>query len=209
MNDPYMPLEKRYNLTRRALEQIVRFGFGVHVITKSALVLRDEDLLMDIRRVHALITFSISTTDDELGRKIEPGAALPSARFAAMQELASLGFYTGVAMMPVLPFIEDSEENIRAVVERAAGCGAVYILPWFGMSMRNRQREYFYARLDEDFPGMRVKYEQRYGERYECPTPNAKRLAALFHDLISQYHLAEKVPPYPRQYKPKQLSLFA
>jgi DNA repair photolyase len=179
----------------------------VHVITKSNLVLRDVDLLSEIRRVHALITFSISTTDDDLGRKIEPGAALPSARFAALKELAAQGFYTGIAMMPVLPFLEDNPENIQAVVQRAAECGATYIVPWFGMSMRDRQREYFYAQLERHFPGLRARYEQRYGLHYECPASGAKQLANLFHAAIEQHHIADQVPFYTGQVKPKQLSL--
>ncbi len=182
-------------------------GFGVHVITKSDLVLRDLDLIQTILKVHALVTFSISTTDDEFGRKIEPGASLPSARFAAIKTLAENGVYTGISMMPILPFLEDSEENIGAVVRKAADCGAAYILPWFGMSMRDRQRDYFYAQLDRLFPGLRQKYEHRYGLRYGCRVPNADRLEACFHTLRRQYGIAAHVPSYEPQLQARQLSL--
>jgi DNA repair photolyase len=208
MNDPYMPLEKQYRLTGRALEVIAEMGFGVQVITKSDLVLRDIDLLDEIRRVHTLVTFSISTTDDELGRQIEPGAPPPSARFAALQTLAARGIYTGISLMPVLPFLEDSEDNISAVVRRAADCGASYILPWFGMSMRDRQREHFYQQLDRLFPGLRTRYENRYGERYDCPVPDAARLARHFEQLRKQFGIANRVPAYHPPPQPTQMTLF-
>ncbi len=207
MNDPYMPIEKRYCLTRRALERIARYGFGVHVITKSDLVLRDLDLLREIRRVHALVSFTITTTDDALARKLEPGAPPPSARLRAMQTLAQQGILTGVSMMPILPFLEDSLENVIAIVEGAVESGAAYIVPWFGMSMRDRQRDYYYTQLDRLFPGLRQKYERRFGERYECPANHADQLCARFQQLCQQHHLAAVAPPFPTKPKPQQLSL--
>src|SRR5512136_875013 len=109
MNDPYMPLEATVNLTRRALEVIAEFRFPVHIITKSALVLRDLDLLKEIGRLYAAVTFTITTYDDGLSKMLEPGAPVSSRRLAAMQTLSAAGILTGVALMPVLPFIEDTE----------------------------------------------------------------------------------------------------
>jgi DNA repair photolyase len=208
MNDPYMPLEKRYNLTGRALALIARHGFGVHVITKSDLVLRDLELLSAIRKVHALVSFTVTTADDDLSRKIEPGAPVSSARFAAMKAVADRSIYTGVSMMPILPFLEDTPENITAIVQRAADNGASYIVPWFGLSMRDRQRVHLYTQLDRLFPGLRVQYEQRYGERYDCAAPNAARLREVFKNVCQKYGLAERVPQYQPAAKPEQLSLF-
>ncbi len=208
MNDPYMPLEKQYHLTGRALELIARFGFGVHINTKSDLVVRDLEILRRIGRVHATVCFSISTTDDDLARKIEPGAPPSSARFRAMRALAEGGIAVGVCMMPVLPFLEDTPENITAIVERAVENGGSFIVPWFGMSMRDRQREYFYAQLDRLFPGLRPQFERAFGERYECPARNAKALAGLFYSLCSQHNLGTRVPPMPAQTPAQQLSLF-
>ena len=207
MNDPYQPVEKKYRLTAQALERIARFKFGVHVITKSDLVVRDMDLLAEISRVHAAVSFSVSTVDDDLALKLEPGAPPSSARFAAMQAVAARGIPTGVTMMPILPFLEDNEHNITEIVRRAAESGASYIMPWFGMSMRDRQRTYYFTQLDRLFPGMRAKYERRYGERYECRSDHAARLDALFQYLRQQYGLADRAPRYEPQYRPKQLSL--
>jgi DNA repair photolyase len=208
MHDPYMPIEKQYRLTGQALELMAQFGFGVHVITKSDLVVRDVDLLCAVGRVHASVSFSISTTDDGLSRKIEPGAPPVSARFAAMQFLAQRGVQVGVTLMPVLPFIEDTPENIQAVVERAAASGARYIVPWFGMSQRDRQREYYHAQLDRLFPGLREKYVCAFGDRYGCPARGAARLGALFQTLCSQYGIATHVPQSAPKAPPAQLSFF-
>jgi DNA repair photolyase len=208
MNDPYMPVEKHYNLTGRSLALFARFGFGVHINTKSDLILRDADLLVDLSRTHASVCFSITTADDELGRKVEPAAAPVSARYRAMEQLAKRGVLVGVSMMPILPFLEDNPENITAIVQRAAECGAQFVIPWFGMSMRDRQRAYYYEQLDRLFPELREKYERAYGERYECPARGARQLASLFEALRERYHLSDRVPYYRPAENPGQLSLF-
>jgi DNA repair photolyase len=207
MNDPYMPLEGSRKLTRGALELIAAHRFPVHIITKGDLVIRDLDILREIARVYAAVSFTITTADDGLGRLLEPAAPPPSRRFAAMAELARAGILTGVTMMPVLPFLEDSEENVQAMVEGARQAGAAYLLPYFGVSLRDRQRAYFYAQLDRHFPGVRRKYENRYGELYRCPAPEAPRLLQLCEDLCREAGLAMRIRPYEPE-PPGQLSLF-
>jgi DNA repair photolyase len=207
MHDPYMPLERDVNLTGRALKVMARFGFPVHVMTKSDLVLRDIDTLHEISARFAAVSFTVTTAADELGKKLEPGASLVSARFAAMKTLSDHGIYAGVSMMPILPFIEDNEANIGRIVEMAAAHGASYIIPWFGMSMRDRQRAYYYDMLDRLFPGLRQKYEWTYGGQYHCPVPNAGRLAQAFEELCERYGIATRI----RQYAPEgatQMRLF-
>ncbi|RPJ59510.1 MAG: radical SAM protein [Dehalococcoidia bacterium] len=208
MNDPYMPVERDINLTGRALQVMARFGFGVHVLTKSDLVLRDVDTLAEINRVYAAVSFTITTADDDLGQKIEPGAPPPSARFKAMSALAAGGIRTGVLMMPILPFIEDNEQNIAAIVKQAYEHGATYIIPAFGMTLRNRQRVYYYDKLDRLFPGLRSKYETRFGYSYSCPANNARRLAEVFETLCRQYGLATRLKQYEPE-RAKQLSLLS
>jgi DNA repair photolyase len=199
MNDPYMPLEAKLNLTRRALKVIAEFRFPVHVITKSALVLRDVEVLREISREYAAVSFTVTTADDALGKKLEPGASLVSERFKAMQALASNGILTGVTMMPILPFIEDTEDNIAQIVTRARECGAAYILPAFGMTLRDRQREYYYDQLDKLFPGLRHKYQERFRDRYSASALNAKRLEQAFGELCSRYGIATRMPFYTPQ----------
>ncbi len=196
MNDPYMPVEADVNLTGRALKVIAEFGFPVHVMTKSDLVLRDLDTLCRINARFAAVSFTITTADDELANKLEPGAAPVSKRFAAMKVLADHGIHTGVSMMPILPFIEDSEENVRQIVEQARAHGATYIIPWFGMSMRDRQRAYYYDKLDQLFPGLRQMYERTFGDQYACASPHADRLASVFHDLCDRHGIATRMKGY-------------
>ena len=207
MNDPYMPLEAGLNLTGRALGVIAEFRFPVHVMTKSALILRDLDTLCRINQTRTVVSFTITTADDGLGRKLEPGASPVSDRLRAMKVLAAHGIRTGVTMMPILPFIEDDEENVREIVELAHAHGASYVIPWFGMSLRDRQRAYYYNRLDELFPGLRRTYHHTFGDDYACPSPNADRLSRLFDALCQEYDLAMRVEPY-QPVSATQMSLF-
>lgn len=209
MNDCYMPLEREIRLTRRAMEVIAEFGFPVHVLTKSDLPLRDVAIFQEIhRRARAVVSFTITAADDELARKLEPGAPPSSRRFAAMRAMAEAGIETGVMLMPVLPFIEDTPENVTAIVERAMAAGASHVVPWFGMSMRNRQRAYFYTQLDGLFPGLRQTYERTYGDRYSCDSPNAGKLHALLERLQARYGFETRVTPY-QPIEATQLTLFA
>ncbi|MBN1967096.1 MAG: radical SAM protein [Anaerolineae bacterium] len=207
MNDPYMPAEKQVRLMERALAVIAEFGFPVHVLTKSDLVRRDVDVLRVINRVHAVVSFTVTTADDELARRIEPGAPPPSRRFAALAELAGAGIHTGVLLMPVLPLIEDDAANIRGVIEGTAAHGAEYVLPGMGMTLRDRQRAYYYDRLDRHFPGLRAEYERRFGDRYHAPARDEKRLYALVEELCARHGLATAIPRYPPESPAQQLPL--
>ena len=151
---------------------------------------------------------AVTTTDDAQAKQIEPGAPLVSARLKAMKKLAENGIHTGVTMMPILPFIQDNEENITDIVNKAKDAGASYILPWFGMSLRDRQRAYYYQKLDNLFPGLRRQYEQTYGNRYGCAVNNAQQLRDLFYDLCQRLNIATTVPQYAPEAPPEQLSLF-
>jgi DNA repair photolyase len=197
MNDPYMPLEAQVRLTRSALEVIAESGFPVHAITKSDLVMRDIDLLEEIsRKTYAAVTFTVTTADDLLSKRLEPGAPASSRRVAALKSLSQSGLLTGITLMPVLPFIEDTEENIRAIIRMAQAAGARYILPAFGMTLRDRQRAYYYDELDRLFPGLRVRYEKAFGERYSAPARNARRLGQVYAELCEQLGLATKMPVF-------------
>jgi DNA repair photolyase len=207
MNDCYMPLERKVNLTGRALKVIAEFGFPVHVMTKSTLVLRDLDTLAEISQRYATVSFTITTADDELGKKLEPVAALVSDRFKAMRAIADRGIQTGVSLMPVLPYITDNEENIAAIVRQTHEHGGSYIIPSFGMTMRDRQRAYCYDKLDELFPGLRHKYERAFGDRYHCPANDADRLAKVFYERCERYGISPRIIPYA-PHQAKQLSLF-
>lgn len=207
MNDPYMPLEKHEKLTQRALEAIAQFHFPVHVLTKSNLVLRDIDLLQQISQVYTAVSFTITTADDELGKQVEPGAPNPSARFEAIQQLAGRGIYTGVLMMPILPYLQDSEANIRNLVKQAADNGAQYILASFGVTLRDRQRTYFYRELDKRFPGVSQQYMKTFGSDYFAPVREYESLKKVFEAACAEVSMARRIQPYAKK-EATQLSLF-
>jgi len=212
MSDPYNPIEREMKLSRNALELINAYGFGASIATKSPLVTRDADILRDIK-AHSpvLVKITITTSDDSLSKLIEPNAAPSSQRFEAVKALSSEGLFTGILLMPVLPFIEDNLENITSLIRMAKENGARFIYPAFGMTMRQGQREYYYQALDKHFPGLKEKYIRRYGSRYTCASPNAKALWSVFASQCDSqgilYKMQDIIRSYKMGYGSSQLSL--
>ena len=183
MSDPYNPFEKELLLTRHALELIDAYDHGVAIATKSDLIVRDIDILSSIQRTAPVVCkLTITTVDDDLASRLEPGAPLPSARLTALERLSEAGLFTGVLLMPVLPFVEDSDENVLSVVESAARAGARFVYAALGVTMRQGQREYFLDGLERMFPGkgLKERYLRQYGDRYQCAAPRAKKLWETF-----------------------------
>ncbi len=213
MSDPYNPLEQELKLTRGALALVNRYRFGVSIDTKSDLISRDLDLLQAIAgHSPVLIKITITTADDTLCKKIEPNVALSSERFAALNKLAAKGIFAGILLMPVLPFIEDTEDNIRSIIHLARENGAKYIYPAFGVTLRQNQREWYYQKLDQLFPGLKEKYITHYGNSYECPSPKAKELWEIFQTECAArnilYKMEDIIKAYKQGYAEIQLSLF-
>jgi len=202
MSDPYNPFEKKEALTRQALELIKTHGFGVAIATKSPLVTRDKDLLSAIqKRSPVIVKITITTADDALAKIIEPRAAPSSERFAAIKELSQSGIFAGVLLMPILPFINDTTDNIRKIVELAAKSGADFVYPAFGVTLRDQQRRYFYDQLDKHFPGIKKEYLKHFGNAYSCASPNAKSLWAVFARECQRHGLLYKMPDIVSRYK--------
>jgi len=172
MSDPYNPFEKKYLLTREALKLINKYNFGVSIATKSPLITRDIDILKEIsKHSPVLIKITVTTFDDELCKKVEPSVAPSSERFRAIKELSDNGIYAGILLMPILPFINDSEENIRNIVREAHNSGAKFIFAYgMGLTLRGNQRGYYYDKLKKLFPekNLVLKYTSTYGDNYEC-----------------------------------------
>ena len=169
-----LAFEKDLELTRHALELMDAYSCGAAIATKSPLITRDMDILASIQAHSPVICkLTITTADDGLAARLEPHAPPPSRRLAALGELSGAGLFAGVLLMPVLPFLEDSEEGVLAVVEGAARAGARFIYPAFGVTMRQGQREYFLDGLERAFPGQGLKerYLRRIGGRYWCASP--------------------------------------
>ncbi|MDR2482852.1 MAG: radical SAM protein [Treponema sp.] len=213
MSDPYNPLEAEQRLTRSALELLNARGFGAAIATKSDLVVRDIPVLQAIQ-AHSpvIVKMTITAADDGLGKTVEPRAPLSSRRFAAVKALNAGGIYTGILMMPVLPFIEDTEENITALVHAAKASGARFIYPAFGVTLRAGNREYFYEQLDKHVPGIKARYIKRYSGCYSCTSPEAKRLRTLFTAECQRlglcYEMRDIIAGYRRGYTARQLELF-
>ncbi len=214
MSDPYNPLEQTHRLTRGSLALLCRYGFGASVLTKSDLVVRDLDLFQRIRQqAPAVVKFSITTWDDDLSFMIEPHAPGSDRRFAALKEASAAGLYTGINLWPVLPFITDTEENVRRVVDRAAACGARFVCPspHFCVTLRQNQRIYYYQQLDKLFPGLRRRYVHTFGRQYECRSPQSDYLWEVLQSRCQEHGLLctmEDISAAITNQWPQQLTLF-
>ncbi len=213
MSDPYNPFEEELLLTRHALELLWAYGFGASVTTKSPLVTRDADLLREIgERSPVLCLVTVTTPDDGLAALIEPCAPPPSKRLQAIGELSAAGIFTGVLMTPVLPFLTDSEENLLAMVRAAKEAGARFLFTYLGMTLRMNQRDYYYQRLEERFPGLADRYRRTYGDRYSCAVPKAKERWALFARECDRagllYRMEDIIAASRAGYESQQLSFF-
>lgn len=215
MSDPYNPFEKEAELTRHSLELLDAFGFGVSMLTKSNLILRDIELYQMIAEhspVNCMLT--VTTTDDSLAQKIEPQAPLPSERLRTIKALSAAGLFTGIVMTPILPYLEDSVSNVRAMAEAARETGARFVYPLFGVTLRDNQRLYYLEALERLFPGekLREKYETRYGSRYYCASGNSRKLFHILEEECRKYgilcRMQDIIHAYKKHYKYEQLSLF-
>ena len=214
MSDTYNPFEKEYEQTRNALKLLSKYNFGVSIDTKSDLILRDLDILKEInKKNNVIIKFTITTPNDELSKVIEPRVCPSSKRFEAIKELTDNGIFAGIMMNPVLPFITDSEEDIKELVRLAHENGAKFIQTYMGMTLRENQRDYYYEQLDKHFKGLKEKYIKYYGEKYNCPVPNYKRLYKIFTDECNKYGILYNMEDIIKAYKKEikeneQMSLF-
>ena len=184
MSDPYMPLEAELEITRGALKLIDRYGFGATLITKSDLVLRDIDLLASINsKSKAVVQMTMTTADEELCRKLEPGVCTTARRYEVLKELQKAGIPTVVWLTPVLPYINDTEANLRGIMDYCAGAGVKGIICFgMGLTLREGNREYFYSQLDRLFPGsgFKERYIKDFGLAYNLVSPENNRLMGIF-----------------------------
>ena len=189
MTDPYIPPEEELKNVRKALALAERYGFGFTLITKSDRVLRDLDLLAAINeKTKCVVQMTLTTYDESLCKILEPHVSTTKERFRALLKLKEAGIPTVVWLSPILPFINDTEENIRGILEYCAAAG-VYGVICFGMgvTMREGNREYFYRQLDRSVPGMKERYRKMYGDRYILNSPDHGKLMRLFHGECERY----------------------
>ena len=188
MSDPYMHIEEELGLTRKCLEIILRHGFGAAIQTKSDRILRDIDLLDEINQsAKCVVQMTLTTYDDDLCRILEPNVCNTKRRIEVLEEMQKRGISTIVWMTPILPFINDTEENITSILNECIRVGVKGIIDFgMGLTLREGDREYYYAALDRHFPGMKERYIRRYGNAYELPSPRAGELTQIFRKICEE-----------------------
>ena len=210
MSDPYLPMERELKLTRGALELIRDHGFGAAVLTKSTLVLRDLDLLDQInRRSKAVVQMTLTTHDDRLCQILEPNVSVTSQRIAALKAFRDAQIPTVVWLDPILPFLNDTSENIQGLLDSCIEAGVKGVLCFnMGLTLREGNREYFYRQLDRHFPGLKEQYIRTYGNRYEINSPKNAELMKLFHNTCEKagiLHDIRQIFTYLHAFEDKEL----
>jgi DNA repair photolyase len=185
MCDPYLHIEENLKLTRKCLELIDQYEYGVAVQTKSTRVLRDMDLLKSINdKTKAVVQMTMTTYDETLCKILEPNVSTTKERFETLLQFKEAGIPTVVWLTPILPFINDTEENIRGILEYCVEAGVKGIICFgMGVTLRDGDREYFYKALDKHFPGIKNKYIRTYGNAYDIPSPNNEKLLEIFKEV--------------------------
>ena len=215
MSDPYMHCEEQLRMTRKCLEIIKRYGFGLAIQTKSDRILQDIDLLEEINHeAKCVVQMTLTTYDDDLCKILEPNVCNTKRRIEVLEEMHKRGIPTIVWVTPMLPFINDTEENLTAILDECGRVGVLGIIDFgMGLTLREGDREYYYEALDKHFPGLKERYIQTYGNAYELPSPNQKELLEVLKRKCQEYNMLstpDKCFKYmselPEKYK--QLSLF-
>lgn len=215
MCDPYIHLEEKLEVTRQCLAIIEKYGFGLAIQTKSSRILRDLDLLKAInKKTKCVVQMTLTTYDEALCHKIEPNVSTTLERVNVLNIMRDEGIPTVVWLGPILPFINDTKENLRGILEYCIKANVRGILCFgFGVTMREGNREYFYEQIDRLFPGLKKEYSQTYGDTYVCNSPNHKQLMTTFIDVCKKHNILWKpddVFSYLKQFEEKaqQLSFF-
>ena len=189
MCDPYLHAEEQLGLTRKCLELLDQYEYGATVLTKSARILRDMDLLESINeKAKAVVQMTLTTCNEDLCKILEPNVSTTRERFEVLMKCKERGIPTVVWMTPILPFINDTEENIRGLMDYCIQAEVKGIIFWdIGMTLREGDREYYYRALDQHFPGMKRRYIQTYGNAYQLPSPRNKELSALVRNECKKH----------------------
>lgn len=217
MCDPYLHIEKELRLTRRCLELIDEYGFGLAIQTKSDMILRDLDLLKSInRKSKCVVQMTLTTYDEDLCKIVEPNVCTTARRIEVLDIMRKEGIPTVVWMTPILPFINDTQENILGLLE-ACRKTQVYgiIIFQLGLTLRDGDRQYYYAKLDQHFPGLKERYKRVYGNAYELPVPEQKELMKLIRQkcdesgiVCDEAKIFQCMHEYEDKQAGKQLTLF-
>ncbi len=215
MCDPYIHLEEDLQITRQCISLIEKYGFGLAIQTKSSRILRDLDLLKSINQnTKCVVQITLTTYDEDMCRKIEPNVSTTIERVNVLNIMRDAGIPTVVWLGPILPFINDAEENLRGILDYCAKAQVHGILCFvFGVTMREGNREHFYAQLDKLYPGLKNKYIRTFSNGYVCNSVNHNRLMSIFKDVCREngiMHNPDDIFAYLKKFETKeqQISLF-
>lgn len=217
MTDPYIPLESKLEFVRNSLKLIYRYGFGFTCITKSDLILRDLDLLKKINeKAKTVVQITLTTTDEDLCRKIEPNVCTTKRRVEVLKKLNDADIPTVVWLTPFLPYINDTEENINELLDYCIETNVKGIICFnIGLTLRDGNRQYFYKKLDESFPGLKNKYIEKYGSNYVLESENNRQLMDLFYKKTAENNILNKpddvfryLRDFPNKDKSRQSTLY-
>jgi DNA repair photolyase len=217
MSDPYMPIPESLANTRRCLEIIAEHGFGLSIQTKSNLILRDLDLLKKINEnLKCVVEITLTTYDEGLCKILEPNVCTTKERFEALKIMRDQGIKTIVWLSPILPYINDTKENLQGILRYCVEAGVYGILCFgMGLTLREGDREYYYQKLDQHFPGLKGKYQRKYGLNYELGSDNSQELMRLFNETCTRHNmngnrdeLFAYLHSFDEKKTPQQLDLF-
>ena len=217
MTDPYIPLESKLEFVRNSLKLIYRYGFGFTCITKSDLILRDLDLLKKINeKAKTVVQITLTTADEDLCRKIEPNVCTTKRRVEVLKKLNDVDIPTVVWLTPFLPYINDTEENINELLDYCIETNVKGIICFnIGLTLRDGNRQYFYKKLDESFPGLKNRYIEKYGSNYVLESENNRQLMDLFYKKTAENNILNKpddvfryLRDFPNKDKSRQSTLY-
>jgi DNA repair photolyase len=182
MTDPYIPLESELEYVRKSLKMILEYKHGFTCITKSDLILRDLDLLKRINEESKVVVqMTLTCMDDKVSKLIEPNVCPTSRRIEVLKTLQNEKIPTVVWLCPILPYITDTRENIKGIIDACIDAGVRGIICFgMGLTLRDGNREYFYKKLDENFPGLKEIYKKEYGDKYQISSPYNDELMEFF-----------------------------
>lgn len=215
MCDPYMHCERDLRITRKCLEVIEKYNFGAVVLTKSDRILDDIDIYQRINdKSKAVAQLTLTTSDEKLCKIIEPNVCGTKRRYEVLKKFQERGIPTVVWLCPILPYINDTEQNLCEILDYCFDAGVKGIINYgFGVTLRGGNREYFYSKLDEHFPDMKKKYIDKFGYSYECESENARKLTDIFIKKCKSFNVMYNVKQifsylYEYPYENEQISIF-
>ena len=190
--DPYQPAEGRYKLTRGCLEALGDAANPFSLITRSPMIVRDLDVLVEAAaRAEVGVVFSVPTLDEEVWRRTEPGTPPPHRRLEAVRRLVEAGVKAGVGMAPILPGISDSPAQLEAVVRAAREAGATNI--WANvLYLKPGTREHFLEALASDWPEELDRYERLYASRAYLPKAEVEPVRTLVAELRKRHGIRDR-----------------